>query len=134
MNEELQETAREAELELREELDLATGRANEFKRKLDATAETFADYETTISKFRDLVSTLQDTIRDMRSRQAETELKSESTPTIEVIDFKTKFAESKAYAKTIDMELRKLEVQQANRHVGLLQSFMGDNFMNRGGK
>eukprot|EP00105_Crassostrea_gigas_P032172 XP_011455079.1 PREDICTED: dynactin subunit 1 [Crassostrea gigas] len=69
----------------------------------------------------------------MRSRQAETELKSESTPTIEVIDFKTKFAESKAYAKTIDMELRKLEVQQANRHVGLLQSFMGDNFMNRGG-
>uniref|UniRef100_K1PMK6 Dynactin subunit 1 n=1 Tax=Magallana gigas TaxID=29159 RepID=K1PMK6_MAGGI len=59
MNEELQETAREAELELREELDLATGRANEFKRKLDATAETFADYETTISKFRDLVSTLQ---------------------------------------------------------------------------
>lgn len=133
MNEELQETAREAELELREELDLATGRANEFKRKLDATAETFADYETTISKFRDLVSTLQDTIRDMRSRQAETELKSESTPTIEVIDFKTKFAESKAYAKTIDMELRKLEVQQANRHVGLLQSFMGDNFMNRGG-
>lgn len=35
----------------------------------------------------------------MRSRQAETELKSESTPTIEVIDFKTKFAESKAYAK-----------------------------------
>nr|XP_022336647.1 dynactin subunit 1-like isoform X4 [Crassostrea virginica] len=133
MNEELQETAREAELELREELDLATGRGNEFKRKLDATAETFADYEATISKFRDLVSTLQDTIRDMRSRQAETEHKSETTPTIEVIDFKTKFAESKAYAKTIDMELRKLEVQQANRHVGLLQSFMGDNFMNRGG-
>jgi hypothetical protein len=32
------------------------------------------------------------------------------------------------------MELRKLEVQQANRHVGLLQSFMGDTFMNRGGK
>jgi hypothetical protein len=35
----------------------------------------------------------------MRSRQAETEQKSETTPTIEVIDFKTKFAETKAYAK-----------------------------------
>lgn len=33
MNEELQETAREAELELREELDLATGRANEVRVK-----------------------------------------------------------------------------------------------------
>lgn len=33
MNEELQETARETELELREELDLATGRANEVRVK-----------------------------------------------------------------------------------------------------
>ena len=42
----------------------------------------------------------------MRSRQAETEHKSESTPTIEVIDFKTKFAESKAYAKVRIWEVK----------------------------
>ena len=36
--------------------------------------------------------------------------------------------------QTIDMEMRKLEVQQSNRHVSLLQSFMADSFMSRGGK
>ncbi|XP_060076603.1 dynactin subunit 1-like isoform X2 [Ylistrum balloti] len=132
MNEELQENTRESELELREELDLANGRATEVQRKLDATQETIADYEATISKFRELVSSLQDTIRDMRSRQVESEQKTE-TPTMEVFDFKTKFAESKAYAKTIDMELRKLEVQQATYQVSLLQSFMPNSFSNRGG-
>ncbi|XP_021378666.1 dynactin subunit 1-like isoform X2 [Mizuhopecten yessoensis] len=137
MNEELQENTRESELELREELDLANGRATEMQRKLDATQETIADYDATISKFRELVSSLQDTIRDMRSRQVESEQKTE-TPTMEAFDFKTKFAESKAYAKevgsvTIDMELRKLEVQQASYQVTLLKSFMPNSFSNRGG-
>ncbi|KAK3094997.1 hypothetical protein FSP39_008880 [Pinctada imbricata] len=133
MNEELQENARESELELREELDLANGKATEAQRKLEATSETIADYEATINKFRDLVSSLQENIRELRSQQAESEVKGETTPTIEAIDFKAKFAETKAYAKTIDMELRKMEVQQSNKHVALLQSFMADSFMSRGG-
>ena len=61
------------------------------------------------------------------------EVKSQPTPTIDVFDFKTKFAESKATAKAIDMELRKLEVQQANRHVAFLSAFMPDSFMQHGG-
>ena len=59
MNDELQENARETELELREELDLANARAVEAKRQLDAMHENIADYENTIAKFRDLVSQLQ---------------------------------------------------------------------------
>ena len=59
MNDELQETARETELELREEVDLANARANEAKRKMEAVQESMADYETTIAKFRELVSQLQ---------------------------------------------------------------------------
>ncbi len=59
MNDELQETARETDLELREEIDLANGRANEANRKMEAFQESMADYETTIAKFRELVSQLQ---------------------------------------------------------------------------
>ncbi|XP_067656587.1 dynactin subunit 1-like isoform X2 [Haliotis asinina] len=132
MNEELQENTRETELELREELDLTQAKVTETQRKLDATQETMADYEATISKFRDLVSQLQDANRELRSKQQESEHKAE-TPAIEMFDFKAKFAESKAYAKTIDMELRKLEVHQANSHVQMLLSFMPDSFINRGG-
>ncbi|XP_029644920.1 dynactin subunit 1 isoform X3 [Octopus sinensis] len=131
MNEELQENARETELELREELDLTNARLLESKRKIEAAWESMADYDQTISKFRDLVSQLQDDNKELRSKQAEAEQK-QDTPPLEVFDFKTKFAESKAYAKTIDMELRKLDVAQANVHVSLLQSFMPDTFLKTG--
>lgn len=131
MNDELQENARATELELREEVDMKSIKMLELQRKLDANSETFADYDVTLGKFRELVSNLQD---QLRSKQEETEspVKVE-TPTVELMDFKTKFAETKAYAKTIDMELRKLDVQLANTHIKLLLSFMPDAFMGRGG-
>ncbi|KAK7109531.1 dynactin subunit 1-like isoform X4 [Littorina saxatilis] len=132
MNEELQENTRETELELREERDNALVRLSENQRRVDALQETVADYETTINKFRGLVAQLQEANKELRSKQLESETKAE-TPTIELFDFKAKFAETKAFAKTIDMELRKLEVQQAQSHVKMLLSFMPDAFLNRGG-
>ena len=59
MNEELAESNRDTELELREEVDLANARAIEAKRKMEAMEENRADYEHTISKFRELVAQLQ---------------------------------------------------------------------------
>lgn len=44
------------------------------------------------------------------------------------------FIETKAHSKAIDMELRQLEVAQANQHVAYLTQYMPDNFMTRGGK
>ena len=58
MNDELQESARETELELRESLDLATAKTVEANRRLDSMKENIVDYETTINKFRDLVAQL----------------------------------------------------------------------------
>ncbi|KAK3741300.1 hypothetical protein RRG08_034345 [Elysia crispata] len=129
MNEELQENARATELELREELDMKSIKLLELQRKLDGTQETFSDYDKTLGKFRDLVANLQE---QLRSKQEASEIKVD-TPTVEIMDFKTKFAETKAYAKTIDMELRKLDVQLANSHIKMLLSFMPEAFMGRGG-
>ena len=39
----------------------------------------------------------------------------------------------KAHAKTIEMELRKLDVMQANQHVDLLKAFIPDSFFIPGG-
>ena len=44
------------------------------------------------------------------------------------------FAETKAHAKAIEMALRKIEVQQSNRHVELLAKFLPDAFLARGGE
>ncbi|XP_074641662.1 dynactin subunit 1-like isoform X2 [Tubulanus polymorphus] len=131
MNEELQENTHETELELREELDLASMKVSESHRKVEGMQETLADYENTITKFRDLVAKLQDDNRVLRAN-SQVDIPKGETPTIEIFDFKAKFAETKASAKAIDMELRKLDVDQANQHVQFLSSFMPDSFMRRG--
>ena len=51
----------------------------------------------------------------------------------EMLDFKKMFAETKAHAKAIDVELRKLEIQEAGQHIKYLMAYMGDTFLARGG-
>ncbi|XP_059821899.1 dynactin subunit 1-like isoform X2 [Hypanus sabinus] len=132
MNDELQENARETELELREQLDLGATRVREAQRRAEAAQETVADYQQTIHKYRQLTSHLQEVNRELMSQQ-EASAEREQQPAPDIIDFKIKFAETKAHAKAIEMELRQMEVQQANRHVSLLTSFMPDFFLRHGG-
>lgn len=130
MNDELQENARETELELREQLDLGAASIREAEKHVEAAQETVADYQQTIQKYRELTAHLQEVNRDLMSQQ---EASTEQQQPAEIFDFKIKFAETKAYAKAIEMELRKMEVAQANRQVSLLISFMPDSFLKHGG-
>lgn len=59
MNDELQENARETEMELREQLDLSGAKVREAEKRVEAAQETVADYQQTISKYRDLTAGLQ---------------------------------------------------------------------------
>jgi len=43
------------------------------------------------------------------------------------------FAESKAHTRAVDLELRRIDVQQSNQHVQYLAAYMPDTFMSRGG-
>uniref|UniRef100_A0A3Q3XRG0 Dynein associated protein domain-containing protein n=1 Tax=Mola mola TaxID=94237 RepID=A0A3Q3XRG0_MOLML len=132
MNDELQENARETELELREMLDLGGARVREAEKRVEAAQETVADYQQTIKKYRELTAHLQEVNRELTSQQ-EASAELQQQPPAEMFDFKIKFAETKAYAKAIEMELRKMEVGQANRHVSLLTSFMPESFLRHGG-
>ncbi|XP_036429752.1 dynactin subunit 1 isoform X4 [Colossoma macropomum] len=131
MNDELQENARETELELREQLDLSAASVREAEKRVEAAQETVADYQHTIQKYRELTAHLQEVNRELMSQQEAT-AEPQQQPT-EIFDFKIKFAETKAYAKAIEMELRKMEVAQASRQVSLLTSFMPDSFLRHGG-
>uniref|UniRef100_A0A8C2L3P0 Dynactin subunit 1 n=1 Tax=Cyprinus carpio TaxID=7962 RepID=A0A8C2L3P0_CYPCA len=131
MNDELQENARETELELREQLDLSAASIREVEKRVEAAQETVADYQQTIQKYRELTTHLQEVNRELMSQQ-EASTEQQQQPA-EIFDFKIKFAETKAYAKAIEMELRKMEVAQANRQVSLLISFMPDSFLKHGG-
>ncbi|KAF3836913.1 hypothetical protein F7725_004377 [Dissostichus mawsoni] len=132
MNDELQENGRETEMELREHVDLSGAKVREAEKKVEAAQETVADYQQTINKYRDLTTSLQDANRELISQQ-NANAEQVQQPPAELFDFKIKFAETKAYAKAIEMELRKMEVAQSNRQVSLLTSFMPDSFLRHGG-
>ena len=62
MNEELQENARETELELREEVDLVRAKALEAQRQTEAANAVVADYQASRKTcFQNLVITIQTT-------------------------------------------------------------------------
>ncbi|XP_017784402.1 PREDICTED: dynactin subunit 1 isoform X2 [Nicrophorus vespilloides] len=132
MNDQLVESNAELEMDLREELDMAHSAYRESLREKEAAMETIADREATINKFRELVQKLQDQSLDLQHR-----LEKESSKPVsalpEILDFKKMFTETKAHTKAIDLELRRVDVQQLQQHIKYLTAFMPDTFMNRGG-
>lgn len=44
------------------------------------------------------------------------------------------FAETKAHSRAIDLELRRMETQEAQQHIQYLLAYMPDSFMSIGGK
>eukprot|EP00794_Sanderia_malayensis_P005248 gene5248-5912_t len=138
LNEELEENHVQTEHDLREELDMAMNKERELERNLDVTHETISDYQETIKKFRDLVANLQNRIGELQQQQQQEDQSSEGERNVlphgtPDIDFKIKFAEIKQHARSIELELRKFEVQEANDHVSMLTSFLPDHFSKRGG-
>ena len=136
INEQLQENAREVELELREEIDMHQGKIRELQRDKEASLELILDHEGTINKFRLYAQQLQEQNKDLKSAlEKETSKPVSGTMGVshEMIDFKKMFAETKAHAKAIDVELRKSEIEEAGTHIKYLMAFMGDTFTARGG-
>lgn len=132
VHEQLVESNHELELDLREELDMAMSDKREALRERDATLETIVDRDQTIIKFRELVQKLNDQLMEMRERN-ETSTKSSPKENIaDTIDFKQMFAESKAFTRAIDLQLRQIEINEAQEHCRLLSAFMPETFLARG--
>ncbi|KAJ8920221.1 hypothetical protein NQ315_011882 [Exocentrus adspersus] len=132
MNDQLVESNAELEADLREELDMAHAATREALRDKDAALETIADREQTIIKFRQLVQQLQEQSLDLQHRLEKETSKPVSTLP-EIMDFKKMFTETKAHTKAIDLELRRVDIQQLQQHIQYLTSYMPESFMNRGG-
>nr|CAD7426657.1 unnamed protein product [Timema monikensis] len=132
MDDILLEGNRELEIELREDVDLANAAARESQREKEAALETLADREQTIAKFRELVQRLQEHNQELQ-QQLETVSSRPVSALPEMLDFKKMFAETKAHTRAIDLELRRIDVQQSNQHVQYLAAYMPESFMARGG-
>lgn len=134
LNEELEENHIQTERDLREELEMNNNNLREMERKLEAAQESIGDHQQTILKFRDLVAKLQENNRVMQVQQEDTEKqKIIDIPSPELLDFKVKAAEFKTFTKTMENDLRKYELQQANEQIKMLHTFMPESFLRRGG-
>uniref|UniRef100_A0A182STP0 Dynein associated protein domain-containing protein n=1 Tax=Anopheles maculatus TaxID=74869 RepID=A0A182STP0_9DIPT len=140
VHEQLVESNHELEMDMREELDLAHAAKREALREKDAALETIVDRDQTILKFRELVQRLNEQCQELRERlnqestkQQQQQQAKDTALITETIDFKQMFAESKAFTRAIDLQLRQIELTQANEHVRYLSAFMPDVFMARGG-
>ncbi|XP_005183529.1 dynactin subunit 1 [Musca domestica] len=138
VHEQLIESNHDLEMDLREELDLAQAAKKEVLRERDAAIETIYDRDQTITKFRELVQKLNDQLIELRDKaSANNEQKSLQDNQLKIatesVDYKQMFAESKAYTRAIDVQLRQIELSQANEHVQMLTAFMPESFMSRGG-
>ncbi|XP_053208639.1 dynactin subunit 1-like [Panonychus citri] len=132
INEQLQEGARDTELELREELDLNRTKINNLLKKVEDGQEALASYESTIQKFRELVKSLRDENSDLRKQGNLAQVQSQEQQ-VENIEFKMRFAESKAFAHAVEMDLRRLEVTQYKKQIKLLSKFLPQSFFMPGG-
>ncbi|CDS35840.1 dynactin subunit 1 [Echinococcus multilocularis] len=149
MNDELLEGEHERQLELAEQIDLARGQMRELARHLEASRETVADYEHTISKFREVVTQLQ-TQNTQLSQSLADARRSASSANLAAVAVEQSVAaaeasalmlgnpagrqmEAQTVAKVIEVELRKLDAEQGAQHVEWLSHFLPDTFSRHAG-
>ncbi|TPX10545.1 uncharacterized protein E0L32_008431, partial [Thyridium curvatum] len=132
INDELEINHVQNEKELQEEIDFKEAVITEQARRAVQQEETIDDMEYTLSRFRELVTNLQTDLEDMRASHAVTESESEQlnskSRAMMDLNMKLQISAAKAQAKTIDLELRRLEAQEAEQHLEIVKLFLPETY------
>ncbi|KAI9158509.1 Dynactin, 150 kDa isoform [Paramyrothecium foliicola] len=132
INDELEINHVQNEKEMQEELDFKDNVIAEQVRRAGQQEEVLEDMEYTMSRFRELVTNLQSDLDDMRASQAVTEGESEKlndrSRAMMDLNMKLQISAAKAQAKTIDLEMRRLEAQEAEQHLEIVKLFLPDSY------
>ncbi|KAL7912826.1 p150/dynactin-like protein [Trichoderma velutinum] len=132
INDELEINHVQNEKEMQEELDFRDSVIAEQARRAQQQDANLGDMEYTLSRFRELVTNLQSDLDDMRASQAVTEGESEKlndrSRAMMDLNMKLQISASKAQVKTIDLELRRLEAQEAEQHLEIIKLFLPDSY------
>ncbi|KAJ8705506.1 hypothetical protein PYW08_012552 [Mythimna loreyi] len=139
VHEQLVESNRELEMDLREELEMAHANTREAIREREAALETIMDRDSTILKFRELVQKMTEQYNETRA-QLESKQGSpapseqESTPepvarTSPPVELGSLVHASRASTRSIDLQLRALELTQARARADMLAACLPDHFM-----
>ncbi|KUI55283.1 hypothetical protein VP1G_02625 [Cytospora mali] len=132
VNDELEINHVQNEKEMQEEIDFKDSVIAEQARRAADQEAALEDMEYTLSRFRELVTNLQGDLQDMKASQAVSETESEKlnsrSRAMEDLTMKLQISAEKAQAKTIDLEMRRLEAQEAEQHLEIVKMFLPDSY------
>ncbi|TPX58768.1 hypothetical protein SpCBS45565_g07912 [Spizellomyces sp. 'palustris'] len=134
LNDELEQDHIETEKLLQEEIDLKDGLLVEQGEQISAQEEALADYERTIRQFRDLVRTLQSDLDRLRrgvdegAPDKQRDLSSQTQAMVN-LNLQLQSTALKAQARAVELELRKLDVEQAMQQLEMIKPYLPDSFL-----
>ncbi|TKA71472.1 hypothetical protein B0A49_02952 [Cryomyces minteri] len=132
LGDELEINHAETEKQMQAEIDDKDSAIAEHVRRSARQEATLADYEYTLTRFRELVTHMQSDLADMRASQQITETESEEltnrSRAMMDLNMKLQVSASKTQVKTVDLELRRLEAQEASEHLAIVQLFLPEAF------
>lgn len=132
LNDELEVNHVQNERELQEELEFRDSVIAEQVRRAAQQDEALDDKDYTLSRFRELVKTMQNDLEDMRASQSVTDGESEKlndrSRAMMDLNMKLQMSAAKAQVKTIDLELRRLEAQEAEQHLQIVKLFLPETY------
>ncbi|KAI3479951.1 hypothetical protein L1887_57938 [Cichorium endivia] len=130
INNELEEQHTINEKELREEVDLCESRIRDLAARNEALENNAVDYQNTFGQFRELVSNLQAELEAAKAEQAEyggaegSGRKQMADQAMLNLNLKLQSSALKSQAKTIDLELGRLQAAQASSHLEMIAAVL----------
>ena len=132
LNDELEVNHVESEKQMQEELDFKDQIITEQTRRSGDLQKAIDDYEMTVAKFREAFKSLQGDLEDMRASQqiSETEAEDLTSKSRALMDLNLKLQTSaaKTQVRAIDLELKKLDAEEASEHLAIVQLFLPEGF------
>ncbi|XXG97527.1 hypothetical protein Hte_003832 [Hypoxylon texense] len=132
INDELEVNHVQNEKEMQEELDFKDSIITEQARRAAEKDDTIGDMEYTLSRFRELVTNLQTDLEDMRASHAVNEAESEqlNSKSRAMMDLnqKLQISAAKTQVKTIDLELQRMDAQEAQQHLQIVKLFLPESY------
>ncbi|KAL7748585.1 hypothetical protein RI367_005996 [Sorochytrium milnesiophthora] len=133
MNDEFLELHAETEKDMQAELDRKDAVIRSMQQQHDKLEESIADYENTVSQFRELVRTLQSDLERFRQKSEKSQGAGEQVLTSQSqamlsLNMRLQTSAMKAQAKAIELELRRLDAQQAQDEIQYVQPYLPESY------
>jgi dynactin 1 len=132
LNDELEINHVEAEKQMQEEIDFKDSLLLDREKTAKLQQDALDDRDTIINQFRNYVRNLESDISDMRASKdiTEAEAKALEGKSRAMLDLNLKLQNNatKTQVKTIDLELRRLDAQEASEHLAIVQLFLPEAF------